>query len=52
LLDDYGIEVAGGLGPLAGKILRIGVMGPLATEANLDLFFEAFGQCMAVHATA
>jgi aspartate aminotransferase-like enzyme len=42
----------GGLGPLAGRTFRIGVIGPLATEANLDLFFEAFGKCMAVHATA
>ena len=52
LLDEFGIEVAGGFGPLAGKIFRIGVMGPLATEASLDLFFEAFGQCLAVRATA
>src|SRR5689334_23164552 len=52
LLDEYGIEVAGGLGPLTGKIFRIGVMGPLATESNLDLLFEAFGQCLAVHAAA
>jgi alanine-glyoxylate transaminase/serine-glyoxylate transaminase/serine-pyruvate transaminase len=50
LLDEYGIEVAGGFGPLAGKILRIGVMGPLATESSLDRFFEAFGKCLAIHA--
>jgi alanine-glyoxylate transaminase/serine-glyoxylate transaminase/serine-pyruvate transaminase len=47
LLDKHGIEVAGGFGPLAGKIFRIGVMGPLATEAHLDLFFEAFGKSLA-----
>ncbi len=47
LLDDFGIEVAGGFGPLAGKIFRIGVMGPLATDPHLDLFFEAFGKCLA-----
>jgi len=52
LLDEFGIEVAAGFGPLAGKIFRIGVMGPLATEPNLDLFFEAFAKCLAVHATA
>jgi alanine-glyoxylate transaminase/serine-glyoxylate transaminase/serine-pyruvate transaminase len=52
LLDEHGIEIAGGFGPLAGKIFRIGVMGPLATDPNLDLFFEAFGKCLAVHATA
>src|SRR5436190_1917487 len=37
---------------LAGKIFRIGAMGHLATEPTLDLFFEAFGKCLAVHATA
>lgn len=52
LLDEYGIEVGAGFGPLAGKIFRIGVMGPLATETNLDVFFEAFGKCLTVHATA
>jgi alanine-glyoxylate transaminase/serine-glyoxylate transaminase/serine-pyruvate transaminase len=52
LLDEHGIEVAAGFGPLAGKIFRIGVMGPLATEPSLDLFFEAFGKCLAVRATA
>jgi alanine-glyoxylate transaminase / serine-glyoxylate transaminase / serine-pyruvate transaminase len=41
LLDNYGIEIASGLGQLAGKILRIGTMGPLATEENVDFFLEA-----------
>ncbi len=27
LLIDHGIEISGGLGPLAGKVWRIGVMG-------------------------
>jgi alanine-glyoxylate transaminase/serine-glyoxylate transaminase/serine-pyruvate transaminase len=27
LLNDYGIEVGGGLGPLKGKLLRVGLMG-------------------------
>ena len=52
LLDDYGIEVAGGFGPLAGKIFRIGVMGPLATESHLDLFFEAFRKCLSLRAAS
>jgi alanine-glyoxylate transaminase/serine-glyoxylate transaminase/serine-pyruvate transaminase len=46
LLNDNGIEIAGGFGPLAGKIFRIGVMGPLATEANVDLLFDALLECM------
>ena len=27
LLDDYGIEIAGGLGAFKGKVWRIGLMG-------------------------
>lgn len=34
LLDNEGIEIGGGLGPLAGKIWRIGVMGHGALPAN------------------
>jgi len=34
LIDKYGIEISGGFGPLAGKIFRIGLMGPLASEKD------------------
>ena len=48
LLAEHGIEIAGGFGPLAGKIaLRIGIMGPLAHPEGLDLFFNAFERCLA-----
>jgi len=47
LLDEYSIDIARGLGPLAGKVFRIGVMGPLATEDHLDRFFDAFAACLA-----
>ena len=47
LLTEHGIEIAGGFGPLAGKIFRIGIMGPLATPGGLDMFFEAFEPCLA-----
>ena len=50
MLEEHGIEISGGFGPLAAKIFRIGVMGPLATEAGLDLFFEAFEKCVGLHA--
>jgi alanine-glyoxylate transaminase / serine-glyoxylate transaminase / serine-pyruvate transaminase len=46
LLDEHGIEIGAGFGPLAGKIFRIGVMGPLANEASLDQFFSALAQCV------
>jgi alanine-glyoxylate transaminase/serine-glyoxylate transaminase/serine-pyruvate transaminase len=52
LLEDHNIEIAGGLGQLAGKVFRIGLMGPLATETGLDLFFEAFAKCIPVPARA
>jgi alanine-glyoxylate transaminase / serine-glyoxylate transaminase / serine-pyruvate transaminase len=42
LLDEAGIEIAGGFGPLAGKVFRIGVMGPLATEDNVQFFLKEF----------
>jgi alanine-glyoxylate transaminase / serine-glyoxylate transaminase / serine-pyruvate transaminase len=46
LLDKYNIEIAGGLGQLAGKILRIGTMGPLATDENVDFLLEAMAACL------
>ena len=46
LLDKYGIEIASGLGQLAGKILRIGTMGPLATEENVDYLLDAIASCL------
>ncbi len=46
LLKDYGIEIAGGFGPLAGKVFRIGLMGPLATEESVDEFVECFAKAL------
>jgi alanine-glyoxylate transaminase / serine-glyoxylate transaminase / serine-pyruvate transaminase len=46
LLEGPGIEIAGGFGPLAGKIFRIGVMGPLATEENLRFFLAEFKKAL------
>jgi alanine-glyoxylate transaminase / serine-glyoxylate transaminase / serine-pyruvate transaminase len=42
LLEGPGIEIAGGFGPLAGKVFRIGLMGPLATEENVRFFLKEF----------
>ena len=41
LMQKYGIEIAGGLGKLVGKILRIGTMGPLATEEQAEYLLDA-----------
>jgi alanine-glyoxylate transaminase/serine-glyoxylate transaminase/serine-pyruvate transaminase len=46
LIDQSGIEIAGGFGPLAGKVFRIGVMGPLATEENVQFFLKEFSKAM------
>jgi alanine-glyoxylate transaminase / serine-glyoxylate transaminase / serine-pyruvate transaminase len=46
LLDGPGIEIAGGFGPLAGKVFRIGVMGPLATEESVKFFLSEFKKAL------
>lgn len=46
LFENYDIEVHPGIGQLAGKILRIGTMGPLATEENVDNFLHAMRSCL------
>jgi alanine-glyoxylate transaminase / serine-glyoxylate transaminase / serine-pyruvate transaminase len=46
LLDEHGIEIMGGFGPLAGKVFRIGVMGPLATPEHVDAFLQHFANAL------
>jgi alanine-glyoxylate transaminase/serine-glyoxylate transaminase/serine-pyruvate transaminase len=46
LLRKYDIEIAGGLGKLAGKILRIGIMGPLATDEQARFLLDAMAACI------
>jgi alanine-glyoxylate transaminase/serine-glyoxylate transaminase/serine-pyruvate transaminase len=41
LLAERGIEIAGGFGPLAGKIFRVGLMGASSTQQNVLLVLEA-----------
>ncbi len=41
LLDDEGIEIGGGLGPLAGKIWRVGLMGHNARPEHVDRLIAA-----------
>lgn len=36
LLNNFGIEIGAGLGPLAGKIWRVGLMGYSCTKENAD----------------
>jgi alanine-glyoxylate transaminase/serine-glyoxylate transaminase/serine-pyruvate transaminase len=46
LLDGPGIEIAGGFGPLAGKVFRIGIMGPLASEDDVQFFLREFKKAL------
>jgi alanine-glyoxylate transaminase/serine-glyoxylate transaminase/serine-pyruvate transaminase len=41
LLADYGIEIAGGMGDLKGRIWRIGLMGHSSREENVVLLLAA-----------
>ena len=41
LLEDHDIEVGAGLGPLAGRIWRVGLMGSGATPENVDRLLGA-----------
>ena len=41
LLDDHGIEIGAGLGPLAGRIWRVGLMGSGSTRENIDRLIAA-----------
>jgi alanine-glyoxylate transaminase/serine-glyoxylate transaminase/serine-pyruvate transaminase len=41
LLEQRNIEIAGGFGPLAGKVFRIGIMGYASTAENVLLLLAA-----------
>jgi alanine-glyoxylate transaminase/serine-glyoxylate transaminase/serine-pyruvate transaminase len=49
LLEEYGIEIGGGLGILAGKAWRVGLMGHGATTRNVDLLLAALGHILGQH---
>lgn len=42
LLNEFNIEVGAGLGPLKGKIWRVGLMGETASRENVQQFLNAF----------
>jgi alanine-glyoxylate transaminase/serine-glyoxylate transaminase/serine-pyruvate transaminase len=47
LLAQANIDISGGFGPLAGKVLRVGIMGPLATEPSVDFLLREFKKALA-----
>ena len=46
LLDAHQIEIGGGLGPLAGRIWRVGLMGTGATEENVSRVVHALNDVL------
>lgn len=43
LRNDYLIEIGAGLGPLAGTVWRVGLMGHTAHSENVKYFLKSFG---------
>ena len=46
LLNEFGIEIGGGLGAFKGKVWRIGLMGYAAREKNVVLFLSALEELL------
>jgi alanine-glyoxylate transaminase/serine-glyoxylate transaminase/serine-pyruvate transaminase len=46
LLDEYNIEIGGGLGPLKSKVWRIGLMGYSSSEENVLLILGALDKLL------
>jgi alanine-glyoxylate transaminase/serine-glyoxylate transaminase/serine-pyruvate transaminase len=46
LLDEHGIEIGGGLGELAGKVWRIGLMGFNSRRESVDRLIDALKQVL------
>jgi len=46
LLERFGIEIGGGLGPLAGEIWRVGLMGDTCREENVVLLLSALDELL------
>ncbi|MCU0874048.1 MAG: hypothetical protein MUE50_17065, partial [Pirellulaceae bacterium] len=52
LLDQYDIEIGAGLGPLAGRIWRIGLMGHTARPENVARVLDALQAALPQHRSA
>ena len=46
LLNEFHIEIGGGLGPLSGKIWRIGLMGETAKKESIQKLMDAFNEIL------
>lgn len=52
LLNDFGIEIGAGLGPMKGKTWRIGLMGEASSPRNVLLFLAALEKCLGTQGVA
>lgn len=46
LLDEFNIEIGAGLGPLKGKIWRVGLMGENSRQENVEIFLAALAKIL------
>ncbi|MCY2962821.1 MAG: alanine--glyoxylate aminotransferase family protein [Planctomycetota bacterium] len=46
LLNEFGIEIGGGLGPMKGKTWRIGLMGETSSPRNVLVLLAALERCL------
>ena len=46
LLSDFNIEVGAGLGPLKGKVWRVGLMGETSKPENVQTLLSALRTCL------
>ncbi len=46
LLDEHQIEIGAGLGPMKGKIWRVGLMGATCVQPKVERFLSAFGKVL------
>ena len=46
LLNDYNLEIGAGLGALAGKVWRIGLMGHASNQKNIDFCLSALAEVL------
>ena len=46
LLNEYNVEISGGLGDLAGKVWRVGLMGYNARRENVAVLLRALAEVL------
>ena len=49
LLEHFGLEIGGGLGPMKGNTWRIGLMGTASTRANVTACLGGLSSALRTH---